>query len=323
VLLQLFVQQAFAQEVSRQHYVSAKEYIKTDSLTLALIELDIATRISPQYAEAYVLKGYIWELKKNERRAISEYSLAIAQNPNFTQAYLKRAALHFNLKDHRDYVLNDINKAILLNPQDADLYALKAYYYAHTLSPLSLKPDYPNAINTISTAIYMNPNKANYLKVRSEYEFKMEQKLSALADISLAIEKDDTNDSYYHFRGVIKFTMNDYRSALNDLSIAISLNNTSYIYYQLRGNVYYNLAKYDNAYNDYTTTINLLFKQIANTNKRIMSENPLNVDLRQTLVLRGMALVQENKPYDGCDDFKRAVRMGDSRASNYMRQYCQ
>ena len=320
--MQCFVQQSYAQEVSRKHYVTAKEYLKIDSLTWALIELDSATRISPLFAEAYALKGYIWELKKNDRKAIDQYSLAILHNPSFTQAYLKRAALHFKLKDHRDYVLNDVNKAILLSPQNADLFVLKAYYYAHTPSPLNQKPDYPNAINTISTAIYMNPNEASYLKDRSEYEFNMEQKLAALADINLAIEKDNTNDSYYHFRGVIKFTMNDYRSALNDLSKAISLNNTSYVYYQLRGNVYYNLSKYNQAYNDYTATINLLFKQLANTNKRVTSENPLNISLRQTLVLRGMALVQENKPYDGCDDFKRASQMGDSRAGNYIRKYC-
>lgn len=314
---------AGAQEISKQHFVSAKEYLKGDSTLLALAELDSATSISPNFAEAYALKGEIWEKEKNYRKAVGQYSLAILHNPKLTQAYLKRAELRFKLKDHRDYVLSDVNEAIKLNPNNAELFALKAYYYAHSISPETLKLDYESAIQAISTAIYLNPKKPEYLKKRSEYKFKFNRPLSALADIDKAIEKDNTNDSFYYYRGFIRFMMGNYRSSLPDLSQAIQLNAKAYNYFQLRGNALYNLGRYDKAYNDYSSTINLLFLEIAQTKKRLTPDSPLNQSLRQTLMLRGMTLVQENKPFDGCDDFQRALQMGESKAANYIRKYCQ
>jgi tetratricopeptide (TPR) repeat protein len=233
-----------AQEISRSHYINAKEFLKSDSLQQAIIELDSATKIAPNFAEAYALKGLIWERKGEYRRALSQYSLAILHNPANASLYVKRAELHFILKDHRDYILKDVNNAIDLLPNKADLYALKAYYYVKIINPATLKPDYENAIKELNTAIYLDNENANYLKTRSQYKFENGQRLSALADISAAIEKDDTNDSFYHYRGLIRFMLGDYRSALPDLSKAIKLNSTRYDYFQLRGNVLYNLGKY-------------------------------------------------------------------------------
>lgn len=318
-----YFQVSYAQEKSRAYYVTAKEYLKIDSLSIALTELDSATKLSPNFTEAYVLKGEIWELKKEDRRAIGQYSLAILHNPKLTTAYIKRAALHFKLKDHRNYFLNDINEAISLQPNKALLYELKAYYYAHTLSSKTLKPDYENAISALNNAVLLEPNESRLLKIRSDYKFNNNEKLSALADINAAINKDETNDSYYHLRGIIRFTMGDFRSSLNDINSAIEINSQAYSYYQFRGNINYNLYRYNQAYLDYSSTLNLLFQEIAKTNTRIRSNNPLNLNLRQTLLLRGMTLVQENKPFDGCDDFKRARQMGETKATNYIRQYCQ
>lgn len=312
-----------SQEISKSHYVSAKEYLKKDSVRLALAELDSATQISPNFSEAYMLKGQIWESKENYRKAIGQYSLAILYDPKLTQAYLRRAELHFKLKDHRDYVLYDVGEAIRFDPENAEFYALKAYYYAHTISPETLKPDYENAIRSITHAIQLNPENALYFKERSEYKFRYEQPLSALADIDKAIEKDDSNDSYYYHRGFIRFMMGNYRSSLPDLSRAIELNAKVYSYFQLRGNALYNMGRYDRAYNDYSSTIDLLFMEIARIKMRLSPDDPLNLNLRQTLMLRGMTLVQENKPYDGCDDFERALQMGESKAANYIRKYCQ
>lgn len=303
--------------------MAAKEFLKMDSTRLAMAELDSATRIAPGFSEAYALKGQILEKGENYRKAIEQYSLAIAHNPGLTQAYLKRADLYFKLKDHRNFVINDVDEAIKLNPESSELYALKAYYYAHTADPLTLKPDYKNAINAITTAIYLDPKNALFLKERSEYKFRNEQPLAALADIDKAIAIDDSNDSFFYYRALIRFMMGNYRSALPDLSHAIELNTKEYSYFQLRGNVLYNLSRYDRAYDDYSKTINLLFIEITKTKKRLSSDDPLNQDLRQTLLLRGMALVQENKPYDGCDDFERALQMGESKAANYIRKYCQ
>ena len=313
---------SIAQKITMSHFISAKEYLKKNELSKALIELDSATSISSDFGDAYELKGNIWELKKEDRKAISQYSLAILHDPLLTNSYLRRAALHFKLKDHRDYTLNDVNEAIRINPMNASLHQLKAYYYAHSLSSESLKPDYKNAITSLNTAISLDPKEPSYLKLRSDYKFKNGQTLSALLDINSAIAKKNTDDTYFHSRAIIRFTMSDFKSSLNDINKAIELNTLNYLYYQFRGNVYYNLNLYNQAYEDYSTTINLIFDKITKIKSQIEPDNPLNINLRETLLLRGMSLVQENKPYDGCEDFKRSLQMGESKATNYMRQYC-
>ncbi len=297
--------------------------MRNDSLSVALMELDSATKIAPNFAEAYALKGDILELQHEDRKAIGQYSLAILHNAKLTEVYLKKAELHFKLKDHRNYLLDDVNTAISLSPKNAKIYKLKAYYYAHTLSPADLKPDYTNAIIALNTAVALEPDESDYLKTRSDYKFKKGQKLSALLDINSAIAKKDNDESYYHLRGIIHFTMGNFRSSLNDLNKAIELDSLDYQYYQFRGNIFYNLNRYDQAYTDYSATINLLFQEIAKNNSRVNPKSPLNQNLRETLLLRGMTLVQENKPFDGCTDFKRAQQMGESKAGNYIRQYCQ
>jgi hypothetical protein len=50
---------SYGQETSRAQYVSAREYIKIDSLNLALAELDSALKLSPKFAEEYLLKGEV------------------------------------------------------------------------------------------------------------------------------------------------------------------------------------------------------------------------------------------------------------------------
>ncbi len=320
--VQSFLYKSLAQEKDLSHFVSAKEYIKIDSLNLALVELDTAIALAPSFANNYTLKGKVLEMKKEYRKAVDQYSLAILYNPTDTKLYLKRASLYFKLKDHRDYLLNDINKAIELKPTNSSLQELKAFYYAHTLNTKSLKPDYKNAIIALDKAILMSPTNARYYKNRSDYKIKNKQKLSALVDINKAISMDETNASFHHQRAIIKFVMEDFRSSLNDINQAIDINKNAIDYYQLRGNVYFNLARYEQAYKDYSVAINLIFNQIVQTHSTIKPSSPLNLKLRQILLLRGVSLVHGNKPYDGCSDFDKALKMGERKARNYIIQYC-
>lgn len=314
--------QAHAQEIAQSYFISAKEYVKKADFNLALIELDTAIKLSPNYAELYELKGDIFEIQGKERRSIGQYSLAILYNPNNIKIYLKRAALHYKLKDHRNYVLNDINEAIRLEPNNANLYQLKGFYYAHTFNPKTLKPDYENAIILLNSALLIDPKYAPFYYNRSDYKLKSKQHLSSLLDINKAIELDNSTDLYYHQRAIIRFVMGDFRPALNDINQAIEIKASSNIYFQFRGNIFYNLKKYSRSYEDYSIAINLIFEQITKTDEKIISSSLLNLQLRQTLLLRGMASVQGNKPFDGCDDFSKALQMGEKKANNYIRQYC-
>ena len=311
-----------AQEKSLTYFANAKEFAKKDSLKLALIDLDSAIKLSPNFSDLYEFKGSIYERTREYRKGIGQYSLAILHSPNKAKPYIHRARLHYQLKDHRNYILNDVNQAIRIEPNNADLHELKSFYYAHTLDPSSLRPDYENAILSISKAIELAPKTPQLFYKRSSYKLKNKQILTALLDINKAIELNDKIDIYYHQRAIVRFIMSDFRSSLNDINLAIQYNSNSIIYYQFRGNVFYNLKKYDRSYQDYSVAINLIFTELKKSKSKIAPQSKINLNLRQTLLLRGMASVQGNKPYDGCEDFNKALRMGESKASNYISQYC-
>lgn len=75
---------------------------------------------SPQY---FYIQGIEKALKQDYEEAVECYSQAIALNPNFVEAYLKRIEARYHLGDNRG-VLEDCQQALQINPHLA-----YAYYY--------------------------------------------------------------------------------------------------------------------------------------------------------------------------------------------------
>ena len=75
---------------------------------------------SPQY---FYVQGIEKALKQNYEDAVECYSQAIALNPSFVEAYLKRIEAHYHLGDNRG-VLEDCQKVLQISPHLAC-----AYYY--------------------------------------------------------------------------------------------------------------------------------------------------------------------------------------------------
>lgn len=303
------------------HFVAAKEYLRSQKADLAQQELDSALAIDPNFVRAHMLMGDLLTQQKKYLLAIGHYDRAISSNPNLLEIYLKRADLHYKLKDHQRYILRDMDAAIRLAPDSAELYARKAFYLANTVDPAVMGADYAQATTAITKAIELKPI-AIYYYYRSKYKFESKQLLSSLADVNKAIELDTTKASFLAYRGFIKFMMEDFRSSVGDYTRALTLDPRNSKYFESRAYGKFNLENYESAYRDYSTAIDILIARIADKKGRIHPEDPLNKELRETLLLRGMALVQDKKPYDGCDDFERAYQMGEQKAQNYIRKFC-
>jgi tetratricopeptide (TPR) repeat protein len=311
-----------AQQEVINHLITANEYLKAKNEQKAKLEIDSALRISPKDGKANAMMGDLMNKRGELLKALMSYDKAILADPNSAELYIKRAELHIKLNNHHLYVLNDFNKAISLSPTNTTFFIKKAYYQAHTASAEISEPDYSAAAYTLGQAIAFNKTDSELYYLRSKYLFKSKQTLAALADINKAIALSSTNDLYFAQRGYINFMINKYRAAYADYTRAIYINKSKASYYTFRGHANYNLEKYNEAYDDYSKAIDLIISEIAVKHKRISINNPLNKELRQILLYRGMSLVQDNRPYDACDDFERSYQMGESKARNYMRKYC-
>lgn len=320
--LALIVVDASAQEAVTNHIIAAHEYLVAGDKQSAKLELDSALRLSPNNLEANVLMGDIFSEEKRYSRAIMNYDKAILTNSGNPELFMKRADMHRILNNHRTYILSDYERALRLDPGNISYYKIKADYLATNINPETHKYDFEAASRTITEAMAIDKNNPELLFLRSRYLKGNEQFLSALADIDKAISLDPSNDKYYAERGHINFSIGRYGSARADYNKAIKINNTDYRYFEFRGHTHYNLSNYLEAYNDYSVAIDMIIAKIAGIKGRIDANDPLNKSLRLALLYRGMSLVQDNRPYDACDDFNRAYNMGESKARNYLRKYC-
>jgi len=312
----------FSQEQVMGHLVAAKEYLKIDSLELARKEIDSALSISPKNSMANTIKGDLLNSNGEYLKALMSYDKAIMASSTDPELFIKRAELHIQLNNHQAYILGDFNKAIVLDPGNVSYYIKKASFLANSLNPTSLKPDFQRAAITISDALAIKRDDPYLLFLKSKYLFSDEQTLAALTDINKAIDLVPYNDQYLAQRGFIYFMINNYQAAFSNYNAAINYNGQNANYFEFRGHARYNLEEYTDSYDDYSKAIDLIIKDISEKKTRILINDPLNKKLRTILLYRGMALVQNNQAYAGCDDFDRAYQMGEAKARNYMRQYC-
>lgn len=312
----------FGQEIAKEHYANAREYLTNNDLSNAKLELDSALLLSPDFAEAHWLLAKIYEQENAYQDALVQLGKTIVNNPKLGQAYADRAELHFKMDDHQNYIISDMENAIFLEPGNADYFRLKAFYYANTFASNEFTPSYEKAISALNEAIALDAENAQYFYERGKYKFENKQILTAMADFNRAVELEPNNAQYHATRGQIQFIIEDFDASLSDYDQAISLDPRNASFYISRGKTKNNLGSFNAAYDDYTYAIELLIYSIQKTEGKIDSSNPLNKQLTGVLLLRGLALANEDRPFDACVDFERAYRLGEDKAKSYIRRYC-
>lgn len=312
-----------AQDQAKIHYVAAREYYKNGDLKLAIAEADSAILFNPQYAEAHYLLADIYAEENEYEIALKQYTETISSNPKLAQAYADRAEVHYKLEHHQNYLISDMENAIFLDPGNGDYYRLKAFYYANSNASNEFEPSFYKAISTINEAIALYPQNALYYFDRGNYKFKNNQILSAMADLNKAVALDPNNANFLAKRGLVRFMIEDFDASLTDYTQAINLDPDNARLYESRGKTKHNMGNYNSAYNDYTYAIELLIYSLKASKEKIAVNDPRNKQLAGVLLLRGVSLVQENKPFDACIDFDRAYQLGAQKAVNYIRRYCE
>jgi tetratricopeptide (TPR) repeat protein len=83
----------------------------------ALVDFDNAIKIDPNYAEAYLFKGSIYQFTEDNDIAIDYYTKAIKANPNYADAYMMRGLL--KRTTNKKEACKDLKKAVDLGSQKA------------------------------------------------------------------------------------------------------------------------------------------------------------------------------------------------------------
>ncbi|MCX7704306.1 MAG: protein kinase, partial [Planctomycetota bacterium] len=155
-----------------------------------------------------------------------------------------------HLEGDYDGAIEDYNKALELDPENADAYGNRGFARSAT-------GDYDGAIKDFNKAIELSPTDAlayagrGFAKAaRGDYE-------GAIRDCDKAIEFDSKLVAAYVCRGDVKRHKKDYKGAIEDYSIAIELNPKDARLWGKRGDARYAKREYESALKDYNKAIEL------------------------------------------------------------------
>lgn len=128
-------------------------------------------------------------LEKNYQGAVEDYTQAIELNPQFVEAYLKRAATRYQLGDDRG-TLKDCTQALQINPN----LALAYYYQGRARYRLGYTQA---ALEAYSQAIRLEPDQAQAYYHRSIANHDLQELPAAVEDLKKAMalfgEQGDRN----------------------------------------------------------------------------------------------------------------------------------
>ena len=205
----------------------SKDFHGALDLFEAIDDLSKAIKIEPNYADAYLLRGFIYWKINQELGAIADLAKAIELEQDKLQAYIIRGEILglYRIRGYKEEAIIDYNKAIEIH------------------------------------------SKVSYIWLRrGVLKWKINNIEGAIADFSKVVEIDPNNAFAYHYRGEAKLEIKDYDGAMADCNKAIKVMTdcTDYTeemkydvkcFYFTRGNVKRELKDYAGAFADFSKAI--------------------------------------------------------------------
>lgn len=160
-------------------FLSFNRY-KTDE---AIIELNKAIELDPQYAISYSHRADAFRDKRKIKEALADYDKALELSPKYATAYLNRANLYADNSD-LDRAVADYNRALEGEPRNVLAYYSRGNTYAR-------QGRYEQAIADYNALLVINPLYPHaYVRMGLAYE-KMDRPKDALASYKAYLQKLD------------------------------------------------------------------------------------------------------------------------------------
>lgn len=155
-------------------------YKRMKKFDLALLDLNEAIRLKPDYADAYVNRGDLLRQQGNYYCAMADLDNAIKIDPNSSGAYNNRGAV-YSAEHKYDMAFADYDHAILLDSNNCEAYDNRG------LGSSRLR-NFDRAITEFNQAIECNPNLYYAYKERADVFATRGQYERAMSDYNKSIE---------------------------------------------------------------------------------------------------------------------------------------
>jgi tetratricopeptide (TPR) repeat protein/S1-C subfamily serine protease len=168
---------------------------------------------NPQSPDAFVAKGLSQE--SNKAAAINNYTQAIRLDPNYSDAYYRRAVARYDQGDKQG-AITDYNEAIRLNPNKA------IAYYNRGVALYNLR-DYQAAIADFSQYISFAPNDISAYYSRGTARRNLKDGRGMFEDFDQIVRLDPSNSKSYFNRALARAMLLDKKGTIADFTEAIRL----------------------------------------------------------------------------------------------------
>ena len=181
---------------------------------LGIIDTEITNRTT--LAQFYALRAKLYEAMEQFEPAHESAQTAISMRNNHTGYFADAANMAVNVKKY-DVALDNINRAIRLDPYQLDLYLQRA-------AILRMNQRYDDARNDINFYFTCLPDDAKALYQLGMAETEAGNPLAGINYFTVLIDNDKSSADYFMARANACIKANNYTLAYHDLAQALDLN---------------------------------------------------------------------------------------------------
>jgi tetratricopeptide (TPR) repeat protein len=315
----LYASPILAQYNFKAFIENAKADIDKHNYFDAITKLNKCLLAEPDNCEAYFYRGLCKYFLLDNYGAEEDFTLAVSKYGYlFYESYQYRSLTRYRLGKYQE-AIDDINKVIDKNPDNAELYVERAFIYlasnkfkesiSDCNKALDLKAlgedgllckaqaedaisDYKDAVSDYNAVVRINPKNVDAIALRGMSKYKMSLIQEAVDDYNLALKIDSTSTLAYYNLADVDVRLNDTAKAMEDYNKVIHYEpRNSYAYFG-RAVLYANQRNYAMAISDFNKVILL---------------NPSNIE----------ALFNRAKLKQGVEDYKGAIADYDKVISLY------
>ena len=150
----------------------------------ALLNLNKAIEVDPNYAAAYYMRGNIKEAFEDHHGAMKDYNTAIEKNSKFADVFFVRGNVKMKLQDYYG-AIDDYSAAITINEN-----YIEAYFNRGKAK--QFLQAYEDAINDCTKIIQINPKNVDAYYMRGILRIDFGDLKNGCLDLSKAGEMGDT-----------------------------------------------------------------------------------------------------------------------------------
>jgi tetratricopeptide (TPR) repeat protein len=211
---------------SNNYYRRALFFYQEREYDQAMADIERAINIDDSVAEYFYLEGNIYYDDKKIENSFRSYQSAVELDNEHVEAILKLSSLELALENYQ-LALDMVNKALKVEPMNADGYFLKGFIYLNG-------GDTATAISSFRTAVEVNSDHYNsYIMLGKLYASEKHEYAGDYYDNALRIRPNSIEALYN--KGVYLQSIEEYDEAYLLYDQIIELDSSSYFAYYNRG----------------------------------------------------------------------------------------